>query len=48
MKIRESPNLGFHGEGLRKYPVRSFNEIEDRMQKGSKNRSIAVKYNNKI
>lgn len=28
LKIRESPSLGFYAEGLRKYPVRSFNEIE--------------------
>lgn len=24
MKVRESPSLGFYAEGLRKYPVKSF------------------------
>jgi len=42
MKIRESPSLGFYAEGLRKYPVKSFNEIEAKMEEGSKNRSVAA------
>ena len=35
MKIRESQTLGFYAEGLRKVPVRNFEEIEKRMEEGS-------------
>ena len=42
MKIRESQTLGFYAEGLRKVPVKSFVEIEKRMDEGSRNRSVAA------
>ena len=41
MKIRESQTMGFYAESLKKVPVRSFKEIEKRMDEGSKHRSIA-------
>ncbi len=42
MKIRESASLGFYAEGLKKYPVRNFAEIEAKMDEGTKNRSVAA------
>ncbi len=42
MKIRESQTLGFYAEGLRKVPVRSFEEIEERMDEGTSHRSVAA------
>ena len=42
MKIRESKTLGFYAEGLSKFPVFSFEEIEKRMDEGSKHRSVAA------
>lgn len=42
MKIRESKNLGFYAEDLIKLPVRSFEEIEKRMEEGNKHRSLGA------
>jgi hypothetical protein len=42
MKIRESASLGFFAEGLKKVPVRSFQEIEARMDEGTGHRSVAA------
>jgi hypothetical protein len=42
MRVRESQTLGFYAEGLRKVPVRSFEEIEARMEEGAKHRSVAA------
>lgn len=35
LKIRECSQLGFFAEGLRKIPVKSFAEIEERIDQGS-------------
>ena len=42
MKIRESRTLGFYAEGLRKFPVNTFEEIERKIEEGSKHRSVAA------
>lgn len=42
MRIRESRTLGFFAQGQKKYPVRSYEEIEKRMDNGSKNRTVAA------
>ncbi|KRX03487.1 SMAD/FHA domain [Pseudocohnilembus persalinus] len=42
LKIRESQTLGFYAEGQKKMPVRNFKEIEQRIEQGSKNRSIGA------
>lgn len=42
MKIRESQSLGFYAEGLIKIPVRSFSEIEQRMDEGNRHRSVGA------
>ena len=42
MRIRESQSLGFYPEGLKKVPVKSFEEIEARIEEGTSHRSIAA------
>ena len=42
MKIRESKSLGFYAEGLKKFPVNSFAQIEKKMDEGSRHRSVAA------
>lgn len=42
MKIRESQSLGFYAEGLSKFPVRNFKEIEAKMDEGTSHRSVAA------
>ena len=42
MKIRESPNLGFYPEGLRKIVVKNYADIEKWMDEGATHRSIAA------
>ena len=41
LKIREHKKLGFFVENLVKHPVSSYEQIEYKMDEGSKNRSIA-------
>eukprot|EP00048_Salpingoeca_helianthica_P001914 m.52729 g.52729 ORF g.52729 m.52729 type:complete len:981 (-) comp11792_c0_seq1:836-3778(-) len=42
MKIREHPKKGFYVEDLNVIPVQSFKEIEDQMEAGTRNRTIAA------
>ena len=42
LKIRESQSLGFYAEGLRKVPVRNFDEIEAKIEEGTSHRSVAA------
>jgi len=41
LKIRESTALGFFVEGLAKYPVEDYEQIEDKMDYGTQNRTVA-------
>ncbi|KAL4504232.1 hypothetical protein ABPG72_021070 [Tetrahymena utriculariae] len=41
LRIRENKTIGFYVEHLTKYPVKSYEAIEQRMEEGSKNRTIA-------
>lgn len=40
LKIREHQSLGIYVEGLSKHAVSSYEQIEERMDQGSKNRTI--------
>lgn len=42
LKIREHNTLGVYVEGLSKYPVLSFSEIEAKIDEGTKNRSVSA------
>lgn len=42
LKIREHKTLGIYVEGLSKHFVDTYDSIEEKMEEGSKNRSIAA------
>ncbi|CAI4230337.1 unnamed protein product [Auanema sp. JU1783] len=42
LKIREHPKTGFYVEGLSSSPVNSYEEIEAKIEEGTKNRTIAA------
>uniref|UniRef100_A0A1I8A2J7 Kinesin-like protein n=1 Tax=Steinernema glaseri TaxID=37863 RepID=A0A1I8A2J7_9BILA len=42
LKIRENPKTGFYVEDLTEVPVRSYKEIEAKIDEGTRNRSIAA------
>ncbi|EGR27406.1 kinesin motor domain protein [Ichthyophthirius multifiliis] len=41
LRIRENNTIGFYVENLTKYPVKSYEQIEQKMEEGSKHRTIA-------
>ena len=41
LRIRENKRAGIYVEGITKYEVHSYKEIERRMEEGAKNRSLA-------
>ncbi|PAA68256.1 hypothetical protein BOX15_Mlig015918g1 [Macrostomum lignano] len=42
LPIRQHPNQGFYVHGLKKMPVGSYKEIEQRMEQGTSNRTVAA------
>lgn len=42
LKVREHPKKGFYVEALKQTPVQSYQEIEDRMDEGTRNRTVAA------
>jgi hypothetical protein len=42
LKIRESKKMGVYVEGITRFEVHSYAEIERRMEEGAKNRSLAA------
>ncbi|THD21139.1 Kinesin protein [Fasciola hepatica] len=42
LPVRQSPSSGFYVEGLKRIPVGSFEEIEQRMEQGTARRTIAA------
>ncbi|XP_071941853.1 kinesin-like protein KIF28P [Antedon mediterranea] len=42
LRVREHPKKGFYAEGLRTVPVNSYNDIENRMEEGTRNRTVAA------
>jgi Kinesin motor domain len=41
LKIRENNTIGFYVENLSKHPATSYDTIQQKMEEGSRNRSIA-------
>ena len=41
LKIRNHPKKGFYAEGLSVQPVKNYQDIEMRMEEGTKNRTVA-------
>ncbi|ELU00840.1 hypothetical protein CAPTEDRAFT_171489 [Capitella teleta] len=41
LKVRQHPNKGFYVDGLTSVPVANFNEIDSKMNEGTKNRTVA-------
>ncbi|XP_070536744.1 kinesin-like protein KIF28 isoform X2 [Ptychodera flava] len=42
LKVRQHPKKGFYVEGLQTIPVNSYKEIENRMDEGTRNRTVAA------
>lgn len=42
LKIRQHPSKGFYAEGLKTTPVSSYKQIEDKMEEGTLNRTVAA------
>ncbi|EDO44751.1 predicted protein, partial [Nematostella vectensis] len=42
LRVRQHPKKGFYAEGLKTLPVSSYQEIEDRMEDGTRNRTVAA------
>ena len=42
LKIRQHPKKGFYPQGLKIIPVVSYEDIEDRMEEGTQNRTVAA------
>ncbi|VEL18623.1 unnamed protein product [Protopolystoma xenopodis] len=42
LPVRQLPNQGFIVQGLSKVPVGSYHEIEQRMEQGTSNRTVAA------
>ena len=42
MKVRQHPKKGFYVDGLRIVPVKNFKEIEDRIEEGTRRRTVAA------
>ncbi|XP_062578631.1 kinesin-like protein KIF28P isoform X1 [Saccostrea cucullata] len=41
LRVRQHPKLGFYAEGLKIVPVKSYTDIEARMEEGTQNRTVA-------
>ncbi len=42
LKIRQHPKKGFYCQGLKVLPVVSYDDIEDKMEEGTQNRTVAA------
>ena len=42
LKIRQHPKKGFYAQGLKVVPVVSYDDIEDKMEEGTQNRTVAA------
>lgn len=42
LKIRQHPKKGFYAQGLKILPVVNYDDIEDRMEEGTQNRTVAA------
>ena len=42
LKVRQHPKKGFYCQGLKILPVVSYDDIEDRMEEGTQNRTVAA------
>ena len=42
LKIRQHPKKGFYAQGLKVEPVVSYDDIEDKMEEGTENRTVAA------
>ncbi|XP_078581839.1 kinesin-like protein KIF28 isoform X1 [Branchiostoma floridae x Branchiostoma japonicum] len=42
LKVRQHPKLGFYADGLKTVAVNSYQDIENRMEEGTKNRTVAA------
>lgn len=42
LKVRQHPKKGFYAEGLKTIAVNSYQQIEDRMEEGTENRTVAA------
>ncbi|XP_050405632.1 kinesin-like protein KIF28P isoform X1 [Patella vulgata] len=42
LKVRQHPKKGFYADGLQITPVSSYKEIEDKMEEGTRNRTVAA------
>ncbi|XP_046565118.1 LOW QUALITY PROTEIN: kinesin-like protein KIF28P [Haliotis rubra] len=42
LRVRQHPKMGFYADGLRVVPVNSYAEIEQRMEDGTTNRTVAA------
>lgn len=41
LKVRQHPKMGFYADGLKTVPVGSYTEIEQRIEEGTRNRTVA-------
>ena len=42
LRVRQHPKKGFYADGLKTVPVSEYNDIEQRMEEGTKNRTVAA------
>lgn len=42
LKVRQHPKKGFYAEGLKTVPVSAYTDIEQRMEEGTTNRTVAA------
>lgn len=42
LKVRQHPKKGFYAEGLKTIAVSSYKQIEDKMEEGTENRTVAA------
>ena len=42
LKVRQHPKKGFYADGLKTVAVSEYKDIEDRMEEGTKNRTVAA------
>ncbi|WAR06090.1 KIF28-like protein [Mya arenaria] len=41
LKVRQHPKMGFYADGLKQVPVGTYTEIEQRIEEGTRNRTVA-------
>ena len=42
LRVRQHPKKGFYADGLKTVAVSEYKDIEDRMEEGTKNRTVAA------